>query len=112
MNDTTEAEPRKAARPLEKGDYVVACKYSDGDPQDGWCVGFLDRTEDTPMWGIRHFVVDEDGMSFRHNGWRAARRISTARGKFLLDNMKWIQHGSLSVWHFLRVKMDGLTDAP
>jgi len=28
---------------MKHGDYVLATKYRDGDPQDHWAVGFYDR---------------------------------------------------------------------
>jgi hypothetical protein len=27
---------------LNKGDYVVATKYGDGDPKDQFCIGFIE----------------------------------------------------------------------
>ena len=50
--------------PLKKGDYVLATKFSDGNPADNWCVGFYDRKEtfgSTNHPDVRHFVVDGDG---------------------------------------------------
>jgi len=58
---------------MEIGDYVFATKYSDGDPADGWAVGFyngkLDKMED------RFMVVDEEGKNIRGNGFRSIKVI-------------------------------------
>jgi len=59
---------------LSIGDYVFATKYGDGDPADGWAVGFYNG----PLRkGVdnRHMVVDEEGKNFRGNGFRAIARI-------------------------------------
>jgi len=55
---------------LCKGDYVLATKYSDGDPLDHWAVGFYDGT--TEHMRPRHHVIDGDGQRFRVNGFRRA----------------------------------------
>jgi hypothetical protein len=61
------------------GDYVLATKYSDGDPQDHFCVGFLARID-----GDRYIVVDRDGVVVRPNGFRRAEKITTDEGDRLV----------------------------
>ena len=85
-------------KPLVKGDYVLATKWSDGDPKDNWCVGFYDRQE-----GNRHFVVDGNGTQFRAGGFRRAKKISKARGDWLVKNIPDIEKSGRSVWGFLRM---------
>jgi hypothetical protein len=63
----------------DKGDYVLATKFNDGDPGDNWAVGFYDREENG-----RHFVVDSTGSQLRHSGFRRAGRITTEYGNWLL----------------------------
>lgn len=90
---------------LELGDYVLATKYSDGDPQDQWCVGFyagvLEKTTEE-----RFLVVDEKGVSFRGNGFRRIKKISHDRGCWIIKNMEEISIGRRSVWWWARKKMD------
>lgn len=88
-------------KPLEKGDYVLATKYSDGDPQDHWCVGFYDG----PTWNDRHVVVDGEGMPFRANGFRRVKRISAERGEWMLAHAKDIDQSMRSVWFWARCPM-------
>ena len=85
---------------LKKGDYVLAAKYSDGDPRDQWCVGFYDGESRD-----RHFVVDRDGSSFRASGFRRVKKISAVRGKWLLDNSEGIELSGKSVWGWLLAPM-------
>jgi hypothetical protein len=70
---------------LVKGDYVLATKYRDGDPFDGYAVGFFDGmlpkvTED------RFMVVDGEGKQYRWNGFRRCERISHELGSWIVDN--------------------------
>lgn len=85
---------------IKKGDYVLATKYSDGDPGDHFCVGFYDEFRNE-----RHYVVDNEGNQFRGNGFRRAKKISAERGRFILENVKDIEIGSRSVWWWARTKM-------
>lgn len=66
---------------MQNGDYVLATKYSDGDPCDHFVVGFLS--------GITHhkrfLVVDNDGKQFRANGFRRAELISDEEGAALVE---------------------------
>lgn len=85
------------------GDYVIATKWSDGDPGDQWCVGFYKgiTTED------RHEVVDSNGDLFRGNGFRRVKKISQQRGEFILSKREQIQSGTKSLWWWLRQPLDG-----
>jgi len=85
---------------LKKGDYVLATKYSDGDARDHWCVGFYDGESRD-----RHFVVDSSGNSFRASGFRRVKKITTTRGKWLLDSSQSIELSGKSVWAWLRAPM-------
>lgn len=89
---------------LKKGDYVLATKWSDGDPGDQWCVGFYDGTL-SKVSEDRHMVVDENGKQFRGNGFRRVKKISRERGAFLLKNKEFIEFGTRSLWGWVRVKM-------
>ena len=85
---------------LSVGDYVLATKWGDGDPNDQWCIGFYSGQE-----GDRHFVVDHDGKQFRSNGFRRAERISKDRGTFILTHKNMVEDGSRSLWWWKRCKM-------
>lgn len=86
------------------GDYVLATKYNDGDPNDHWCVGFLRSEMDYDPF--RCDVVDGSGQSFRGNGFRRIKCISAERGAWLLANAKDIEHSTRSLWFWVRQKMD------
>ena len=83
---------------IENGDYVLATKYSDGDPLDQWCIGFYDKTIEGPGGGIRHLVVDSNGAQFRHNGFRRVKKIRADVGASMLDKINYIQSSSRSLW--------------
>jgi len=84
-----------------KGDYVLATKYSDGDPQDHWAIGFYDRLENE-----RHYVVDSSGQQFRSNGFRRVAKIKPERGAWMLAHARDIELSSMSVWNFKRCPMN------
>jgi hypothetical protein len=69
--------------PVKVGDYVLATKYTDGDPCDHFCVGYVDRMliQYNPS---RYHVVDGQGQPFRGNGFRRAEQISEKEGIKLL----------------------------
>jgi hypothetical protein len=70
---------------MNRGDYVLATKYHDGDPGDGYAVGFYDRPLDCVGGVTRHLVVDGDGKQFRANGFRRVEKISDAEGRWLIE---------------------------
>lgn len=84
-------------KPISKGDYVLATKYSDGDPQDPWAVGFYDHME-----GDRHFIVGNDGQQLRHSGFRRVGRITAQKGAWLLKNSREIEMSGRSIWGLAR----------
>lgn len=88
---------------VKKGDYVVATKYSDGDPGDQFCVGYYDGSYEH-FGEIRHLVVDGDGKSFRANGFRRVAKVGSRRGSWIVLHLTLI--GQLmdrySVWHWYR----------
>lgn len=86
------------------GDYVLASKWHDGDPKDPWAVGFLDGVVPGRI-GIRYRVVNDKGMPFWANGFRRVKKITPARGKWLLENSVEIEASGRSVWWWLRRAM-------
>ena len=97
-------------RPLPAvGDYVLATKYSDGDPQDHWCVGFYAGLTNPEKYDPpRYDVVDGEGKNFRGNGFRRIKKITPERGAWMLKHAKDIELSGMSVWHFARCSMDSL----
>ena len=81
---------------MNKGEYVLATKYSDGDARDHWAIGFYDSQDKRD----RHYIVDGNGNQLRHNGFRRVAKISAEKGKLLLDNVHWIESGRLSMWGY------------
>lgn len=99
-----------AAGPLEAsvmpavGDYVLATKYSDGDPGDNWALGFYagPMLEYTPP---RHDVVDGSGRSIRGNGFRRVARVRKDVGAWLLNvaakQLERSPPGTVNLWTML-----------
>jgi len=96
-------------RPPEKGDYVLATKYSDGDPGDQFCIGFYAGRFD--HYGqTRHLVDDAQGKPFRHNGFRRVAKISARRGEWMVKHLSMIERSRYSVWHWFRAPWRELTE--
>ena len=90
---------------LLAGDYVLATKYSDGDPQDQWCVGFYKGVLPKST-NERHEIVDGDGNLLRGNGFRRVKKISRRRGEFILSKRDQIASGDKSLWWWVRQPLD------
>jgi hypothetical protein len=84
----------------QKGDYVLASKYADGDPQDHWAIGFYDGITSPHYDPPRHNVVDAQGNQFRWNGFRRVEKISKERGRWMIDNAQAIELSKVSIWLF------------
>lgn len=87
---------------MNKGDYVLATKWHDGDPGDQWAVGFFDRV----LREDRFIVVDSKGRSFRANGFRRIKKISAERGAWLLAHTQEIEMSGRSLWGWLHLSMN------
>lgn len=87
---------------IKKGEYVLATKYTDGDPQDHWCVGFYSIKIDD-----RHYIVDNNGIKFRTNGFRRVAKISKALGKYLLSDKHKIERSNRSLWWWKKMLQVG-----
>lgn len=85
---------------IQKGEYVLATKYNDGDPGDNWAVGFyLGSFEHFGQ--TRHMIGDKDGNSFRHNGFRRVGKIDQDFGEWLLSVSKELERsppGTVNLW--------------
>ena len=85
---------------LEKGDYVLATKWYDGDPGDAWAIGFYD----CELRG-RHYVLNGAGEQIRHNGYRAAGCITREVGEWLINvaakQLEQSPPGTVNLWKML-----------
>lgn len=82
---------------LQKGDYVIATKYDDGDPKDLFAVGFFDSM----TWHNRYNIVTSEGELFRGNGFRKAKKISQEVGAKIVSHIKYIEQSDKSVWDWV-----------
>ncbi len=75
-------------KPLEPkiGDYVLATKFSDGDPGDPWAIGFYAGLDMSVPSSPRHMVKDSTGKNIRPNGYRNVGRITHEIGDWLWAN--------------------------
>lgn len=88
------------------GDYVLATKYVDGDPGDGWALGFYaGKMLEHKYLPPRHNVVDGNGKSIRGNCFRQAARIRKDVGRWLLTMaakpLEQSPPGTVSLWTML-----------
>ena len=82
---------------MVNGDLVIATKYSDGETNDHFVVGFFrDMT-----WHNRFNIVDDNDKLFRHNGFRKAKNISQEVGSKIIENIEAMEQSSKSVWDFV-----------
>jgi hypothetical protein len=85
------------------GDYVLASKYSDGDPCDHFCVGFISDI-DISITPPRYMVIDGNGVNQRGNGFRKVEKITQAEGSKLIELMPTIgDKVGKSVWWHLAI---------
>ena len=101
MNEERNELNSPSGSALEVGEYVIATKYSDGDPHDHWCLGFFDGITAPHYDPPRYNVVDSEGDQFRGNGFRRVEKIDAKRGKWMLDNARDIELSGMSVWDIL-----------
>lgn len=95
---------------IKNGDYCIATKWQDGDPQDQWAVGFYSGLLPKST-GDRHLVVDSEGHQFRANGFRRVEKISSERGALLVKLAKRIEQSGRSVWYWRRLPIAKLQSA-
>ena len=96
----------RQVRPAVAGDYVLATKYGDGDPGDGWALGFYaGQMAEYKYLPARHDVVDSDGNSIRGNGFRRVARIRKDVGRWLLTvaakPLEQSPPGTVNLWTML-----------
>jgi len=101
---------------IKIGDYVIATKYRDGNPQDHWAVGFYAGVTAPHYDPPRYDVVDTEGKNFRGNGFRRIKTISARRGRWILARTQGAERADYyrrSIWGYVREKMSDKTpEAP
>lgn len=89
-------DPTPTGYGVSLGDYVLATKYSDGDPGDPWYVGFV-----AGFLHNRILIADAENRVVRASGYRRAKRISRERGDWLLANKDAIAQSASSLWYWV-----------
>ena len=67
---------------LKHGEYVFACRWSDADWNDPWCVGFVGECGENYIQ-----LTEEDGTAIEGvgiRGFRYFRRITAEQGKRII----------------------------
>jgi len=87
------------------GDYVLATKWSDGDPGDPWALGFYAGLDTRLPGSPRHMVHDSQGNNIRPNGYRYVRPIRKDVGAWLLNvaakQLEASPPGTVNLWTML-----------
>lgn len=102
------------------GDYVLATKYSDGDPGDPWALGFyagelnVGNDRETVKVAPRYLVNDSAGHSIRPGGFRRVARIRKDVGHWLLTiAAKQLENsppGTVNLWTMLTPRAFAIDD--
>lgn len=91
---------------IQNGDYVLATRWSDGDPRDPWFIGFYDGNNGNDKL-IRHYVTGNDGVRFRPGGYTRVKKISAEMGAWLLANQEAIEASGRSLYILIRNQVPG-----
>jgi len=76
---------------IKPGEYVFASRYSDADPGDPWCVGYV--TDVRVKAG--YLIIGE----YSTRGWRHARRITAEQGQRILERYPAMENGPSLPYH-------------
>lgn len=87
---------------LKVGDYVLGTKYADGDPRDGWAVGYV--VAFSPNHSYESVVIGDGrgNVIGRANGFRRAKRIKGECGEWMARNASKFENLPCSMWHYFR----------
>jgi hypothetical protein len=89
---------------IKIGDYVIGTKYADGDPMDPWCVGFYAGTTlASNTQKIRYLIADDQGRTFRSDGFARVKKITQTAGNFLLQNKDHVERSGRSIYSIIRL---------
>lgn len=82
------------------GDYVLATKWSDGDPKDPWAIGVVSYVGGKAEKGtLRYYMVP--GVGVYNTGYRKCQVITPEQGKWILDLKDAIESDQYSIWWWL-----------
>lgn len=84
------------------GDYVLATKYSDGDPGDPWAFGRLHEIVNIPGLGYKYVILRKDGTPYRYGGFGCCRRVTPEQTAYLQANMDKIEYSGKSMWKWVK----------
>lgn len=73
---------------MNKGDYCIGALWSDGSPNDPWCIGFYNGMNERSN---RHSIVDADGKELRFGGFRRVEPIKKSAGEAMLANVRNVE---------------------
>ena len=79
-------------RMVSLGDYVLATKYSDFDPQDPWRVGYVVRIIKDKR-GETYIVGEHDGTWSDFREYKHCRKITPEQGKAWIEANARINDG-------------------
>jgi hypothetical protein len=75
-------------RLVSLGDYVLATKYADANPNDPWRVGFVVRIIDTWRRERTYVIGEADGTWTDFREYKHARKITQQEGR------EWVEANS------------------
>ena len=81
---------------VQLGDYVLATKYHDGDPKDGFAIGYVLNN----VYPYRIQVRGSDGQQIG-GSYRRYKKIDGEFGQWIVKNIARIEDGSKSLWDYL-----------
>ena len=82
------------------GDYVIATRWSDGSPNDPFCVGFLvEIANNNPPKYIVEYGTD---ILPKSGKFRKVQRISPKTGQLIVNNIHTIENSGKSVWWWVK----------
>lgn len=84
---------------FQKGDYVLATKYDDGSPNDGWCVGVYDEHYPERIHKAHKVLFQTNGKEGFYCFTRV-KRIRPEFGRLVVENIKLIEGYGYSVWYW------------
>ncbi len=81
---------------VQLGDYVLATKYHDGDPKDGFAIGYVSNNTNPYRIQVRGSDGQQIGGSYRRY-----KKISGDFGQWLVKNLAHIEADGRSLWDYV-----------
>ncbi len=87
---------------IEKGDYVLGTKWTDGMSNDPWIVGFYAHS----LSEKDHIILDRDGEPFNgilgRTQYKNIRKISPVVGEYLIKNANELEEIGVCLFDVIR----------